>query len=81
MKINTDKCKVISNSHSNITIENENVENVEEFKFLGSVVPNLSLDVDEKQKDMEKQCKQQMGKPTFRAVQLSQVKSSSLLRH
>ena len=45
MKINTDKCKVISNSHANITIENENVENVEEFKFLGPVVPNSSLDV------------------------------------
>ena len=45
MKICTDKCKVISNSHTNITIENENVENVEEFKFLGSVVPNSSLDV------------------------------------
>ena len=45
MKINTDKCKVISNSHANITIENENVENVEEFKFLGSVIPNSPLDV------------------------------------
>ena len=40
MKINTDKCKVISNSHISIIIENENVENVEEFKFLGSIVPN-----------------------------------------
>ena len=45
MKISTDKCKVISNSHTNITIENEKVKNVEEFKFLGSVVPNSSLDV------------------------------------
>ena len=45
MKIDTDKCKVVSNSHTNITIENENVENVEEFKFLGSVIPNSSLDV------------------------------------
>ena len=81
MKINTDKCKVISNSHSNIAIENENVGNVEEFKFLGSLVPNSSLDVDEKQKEMEKQCKQQMGKASFRGVQLSQVKSSQLLCH
>ena len=45
MKINTDKCKFIFNSHTNITIENENVENVEDFKFLGSAVPNSSLDV------------------------------------
>ena len=45
MKINTDKCNVISNSPINITIENENIEIVEEFKFLGSVVPNSSLDV------------------------------------
>ena len=45
MKINTGKCKVISNSPINITIENENIKVVEEFKFLGSVFPNSSLDV------------------------------------
>ena len=45
MNINTDKCKVISNSHINITVKNEEVENVKEFKFVRSVVPNSSLDV------------------------------------
>ena len=45
MKINTDKCKVISNSTTNITIENERMENVEEFNFLGSLMPNSALDI------------------------------------
>ena len=45
MKINTDKCKVISNTPIKITRENENVEIVEEFQLLGSVVQNSSLDV------------------------------------
>ena len=45
MKINTSKCKVISSSPKNITIENESIEIVEELKFSGSVPPNLSLNV------------------------------------
>ena len=44
MKINTDKCKFISNSHISISIENKNIKIVEEFKFLGSVVSKSSLD-------------------------------------
>ena len=45
MKINTNKCKTISSNPINITIENENIEVAEEFKFLGSIVSNLSHDV------------------------------------
>ena len=44
MKINTEKCKVTltSDSVSNVTIENENIEIVKEFNFLWSLVPNSS---------------------------------------
>ena len=45
MKINTNKCKTISSSPINITIENENIEVAEEFKFLGPIVSNSSHDV------------------------------------
>ena len=38
MKINTEKCKVISDSNTNLTIENKEMEIVNEFKFLGSLV-------------------------------------------
>ena len=44
MKINTDKCKLISNSPISISIENKNIKIVEEFKFLGSVVSKSSRD-------------------------------------
>ena len=40
MKINTEKCKVISDSTTNLTIENEEIEIMKKFQFLGSVVPN-----------------------------------------
>ena len=45
IKITTQKCKVIYSSPIKITKENEYIEIVEEFKFLGSFVPNSSLDV------------------------------------
>ena len=43
-KIGTEKCKVISDSTTNLTIENEEIKIVKEFKFLGSLVPNSSDD-------------------------------------
>ena len=45
MKINSERCKVISDSTSNLTIENKEIEIVKEFKFLGSLVPNSPDDV------------------------------------
>ena len=45
IKINAAKCKVIGESVGQITIDNNAVENVEKFVFLGSVVPNSSDDV------------------------------------
>ena len=42
LKINTSKCKVISpDPFSDVLIEEEAVEKVESFVFLGSVVPNM----------------------------------------
>ena len=40
MKINGAKCKIISPSDQRIVIDGEEVEHVEEFVFLGSVVSN-----------------------------------------
>ena len=45
MKINGTKCKIISPSDQRIVIDGEEVVNVEEFVFLGSVVPNSAKDV------------------------------------
>ena len=45
MKISFEKCKVISDSTTNLSIENEEIEIVKEFKFLGSFVQNSSDDV------------------------------------
>ena len=45
MKLNTEKFKVISDSTTNLTIENEEIKIVKEFKLLGSLVPNSSEDV------------------------------------
>ena len=42
MKISTAKGKVISDSTTNCTIENEEIEIVKEFKFLRPLVPNSS---------------------------------------
>ena len=45
MKVNPEKCKIISNDPDNIQIDGKNVEKVQEFVFLGSVVPGTSSDV------------------------------------
>ena len=45
MKINGGKCKIISISTDSIKIDGKNVDHVEEFVFLGSVVPDTSSDV------------------------------------
>ena len=45
MKINGGKCKIISTSTDSIKIDGKNVDHVEEFVFLGSVVPDTSADV------------------------------------
>ena len=44
MKINTEKCRVISDSTTNLTIESEEIKIVKKFTFLGSLVSNLSAD-------------------------------------
>ena len=45
LKINPTKCAVISRERKDITIENEVVPKVKEFKFLGSLVPECTRDV------------------------------------
>ena len=45
MKVNPAKCKIISSSPDDIQIEGKDVEKVQEFVFLGSVVPGTSSDV------------------------------------
>ena len=45
MKINASKCKVISPSEEDILIENHPIDKVNEFVFLGSVVPGTSSDI------------------------------------
>ena len=45
MKVNDDKCKIISDSPLEIKITNEIVEKVKSFIFLGSVVPGSSDDI------------------------------------
>ena len=44
MKINFDKCKVLTTSNSNIMIQRELLENVNNFLYLGSSVPNVTKD-------------------------------------
>ena len=46
LKINSTKCKVITTEvNDHITINDQIVENVENFNFLGSTIPNTSDDV------------------------------------
>ena len=45
MKINIDKCKVLSQNDRPIHIEGVTVENLENFVFLGSVVPDTGEDI------------------------------------
>ena len=42
MKINAAKCKIMAQSDDQIAINNDAVENVEHFVFLGSVVSHTS---------------------------------------
>ena len=46
MKINFDKCKVLTPSNSNIMIQGELLENVNNFVYLGSSVPNVTKDIE-----------------------------------
>ena len=43
MKVNSSKCKVMSQEMDDIQIDNETMEKVDNFVFLGSVVPNTSI--------------------------------------
>ena len=45
IKVNSLKCKIISPELNDIQIDRRNVEKVQEFTFLGSVVPGTSSDV------------------------------------
>ena len=45
MKINVRKCKVISPETDNVTIKGNDIEKVESFTYLGSVVPGTESDV------------------------------------
>ena len=45
MKINTSKCKIISEDQEDITLSNIPLEKVNKFTFLGSVVPSVENDV------------------------------------
>ena len=45
MKINREKCKIISTSLDSIGIDGRDVHHVQEFVFLGSVVPDTSADI------------------------------------
>ncbi len=46
MKINTKKCKVSALLEEHISIDGEDIENVDDFLLLGSSVPNVKSDVD-----------------------------------
>ena len=46
MKINFDKCKVLTPSNSNIMIQGELLENVNNFVYLGSSVPSVTKDIE-----------------------------------
>ena len=45
MKVNPDKCKIIYTDAHSIQIDGSIAEKVERFTFLGSVVPESSLDI------------------------------------
>ena len=45
MKVNVDKCKAITENHIQVQINDTDVETVNNFCFLGSVVPESSSDV------------------------------------
>ena len=45
LKVNAAKCKVLSNENDSIAIDGNQVETVDKFIFLGSIVPNTSDDI------------------------------------
>ena len=45
MKLNVSKCKILSQSDDSIQIDGQEVDHVQQFVFLGSVVPDSSTDV------------------------------------
>ena len=45
MKVKAAKCKVLSNENDSIAIDGNQVETVDKFIFLGSIVPNTSDDI------------------------------------
>ena len=46
MKINIDKCKVITLQDQNVNFGVEPMKNVNKFIFLGSLIPCRGLDID-----------------------------------
>lgn len=48
MKINRAKCKVLSPSSDNVTIDRTHIESVDEFVFLGSALPDWSSDISQR---------------------------------
>ena len=46
MKINFDKCKVLTPSNDNIVIHGELLENVNNFIYLGSSIPDTTKDIE-----------------------------------
>ena len=45
LKINADKCRIISSDLRDIQVEGKTVKKVEEFVFLGSLVPSTNADI------------------------------------
>jgi len=45
MKVNANKCKILTENVGNVQLDGESLEKVDSFVFLGSQVPNTSNDV------------------------------------
>ena len=45
MKINTDKCEVMTLQDQNVNFGGEPIKNVNKFIFLGSLIPSKGLDI------------------------------------
>mgnify|MGYP003349747257 CR=1 FL=1 len=48
LKINSKKCRIMSDADCNIMIDREEVQTVNEFVFLGSMLPSTTMDVNRK---------------------------------
>ena len=48
MKINGDKCKILSQDGKDVTIDSTVVEKVTQFNFLGSTIPGTTTDVEKR---------------------------------